>query len=438
MEYPKSIYGYVLIGEQKFAFALNNFHLRIFNGITGFTFPQERTLENVLFGLTDDNYNIAIKIGKPQQSTNCIVVSVYYFVIGTANLIYYDLSKFDKISFIGGNINSIINPTIAYENDFIFDYYEKPFSIKFKPIKDVTYSIRTKINNVDVKFERTIYPYQKRKDNNLGITNSVLSFEFQKSQDISSLDNWIIFVSRLISLLIGQKNVECESCSILFKANQEKGNAKVYFNLGHKEKCEKSPVRCISLVRLDNHLENLFKIVNDANFSIGFLPETNEDAKYVTYDDIKNICTALEFEYGISDISKQKNEDIKELVDKVKFEVKSYRETTTKLSDKFYQYIYSNISTWQCPAVEKFISLLNENETLIRNVLKDKNEELCEDDIQKFVKCRNCITHGEKPVLDSHIAKTAFSLKYVIYIYILKRIGLDDNEIYTLLRFVIL
>lgn len=436
MEYPKNIYGYVLIGEQRFPFVLENFILRVFNGVTGFTFPKKLDLENVIFGLTDNNYNIAIKIDKPQQSVNCIIASVYYFVVGTANLIHYDLSKFHKVSFVGGNINSIIDPTIAYENDFSFDYYEKPFLIKFKPIKDVSYSIQTKIDNIDVKFERTIYPYQKRKDNNLGVTNSVLSFEFQENQDISSLDNWILFVSRLISLLVGQKNIECESCSILFKVNKELGDAKVYFNLGHKEKCEKKPIRCIPLTKFDNHLDNLLKLVNDDNFSIEFLPQTNDDTKYVTYDDIKNICTALEFEYGISDICKQKNIDIKELVDKVKLEVKSFRETTTKLSDKFFQYINSNIETWQCPATEKFIALLKEKDDLIKNVLKDKQEDLCEEDIQKFVKCRNKITHGEKPKLDSSIANTAFSLKYVIYIYILKRIGLDDNEIYTLLRFV--
>lgn len=436
MEYPKSIYGYVLIGKQKFAFALDNFRLRVFNGITGFTFPKKIKLENVLFGLTDNNYNIAIKIGEPQQLTNCIIVSVYYFVIGTANVIHYDLSKIHQISFVGGNINSIIDPTIAYENNFIFGQFEKPLSIKFKSKKEVSYSIKTNINNIDVKFERTIYPYQKRKDNNLGITNSVLAFEFEENQDVSSLDNWMIFATRLISLLVGQKNVECESCSVSVNTKQGLRNANVYFNLEHKEKCDKKPMHCISLIKFDNHLENLLKIVNDDNFSINFLPETNYDAKYVTYDDIKNICTALEFEYRISDICEQKNDDIKELINKVKLEVKSFKETTTKLSDKFYQYIKSNIETWQCPASEKFISLLSKNETLIRNVLKDKNVELCEDDIQKFVKCRNLITHGEKPMLDSSIAKTAFSLKYLIYVYILKRIGLNDNEISTLLRFV--
>lgn len=56
MEYPKNVYGYVFIGEQKFAFVLENFRLRIFNGITGFTFPKKINLDSVLFGLTDSNY----------------------------------------------------------------------------------------------------------------------------------------------------------------------------------------------------------------------------------------------------------------------------------------------------------------------------------------------------------------------------------------------
>lgn len=43
MEYPKNVYGYVFIDEQKFAFVLENFHLRIFNGITGFIFPKKKS-----------------------------------------------------------------------------------------------------------------------------------------------------------------------------------------------------------------------------------------------------------------------------------------------------------------------------------------------------------------------------------------------------------
>lgn len=435
MEYPKNVYGYVFIGEQKFAFVLENFRLRIFNGITGFTFPKKINLDSVLFGLTDSNYNVAIKVGSSQQLTNCIVASVYYFVIGTANLIDYDLSKFYKVSFVGGNINSIIDPTIIHADDYFSEDYYKTFSIKFKSIEEVSYSAQTNINDTNVKFLRTIYPYQKRKDNNLGVTNSALSFEFQENQNISSLDKWIVFVYRLVSLLVGQKNIECESCSIFFKTEQGDGTAKVYFNLKQNEICDKKPIRCISLITLDNHLEKLLKLVADNEFSVGFLPETNDDAQYVTYEDIKNICTALEFEYALSDICKQKNEDIKELVDKVKLVVKSFRETTTKLSEKFYQYINSNIETWQCPAAEKFIALLKANENLIRAVLKSKGEELTEDDIQKFVKCRNRITHGDKPALDNSIAQTAFSLKYMIYIYILKRIGLDDDEIKNTLEF---
>lgn len=436
MEYPKNVYGYVFIDEQKFAFVLENFHLRIFNGITGVISLKKKELDNVLFGITDNNYNIAIKIGASQQGMNCIVASVYYFVIGTASLINYDLSKFYKVLFVGGNINSIIDPTIIYEDVVVPNGDDKAFFINFKPVQEVSYSVQTKLNNIDVMFERTIYPYEKRKGNNLGITNSVLSLRFFENQDISTLNQWITFVSRLISLLVGQKNIECESCSIFFKAEKDDGTANVYFNLKQNERCDKKSIRCISLINLDNNLEKLLKLIADNDFSVEFLPKTNDDTKFITYEDIKNICTALEFEYEKSDICKQKNNDIKELVDNVKSMVKTFRESTTKLSEKFYQYINSNIETWQFPATEKFISLLKENETLIRNVLSNKDAELLENDIQQFVKFRNLITHGKKPAFNSDILGTAFSLKYMIYICVLKRIGLSDKEIEEALRLV--
>ena len=139
MNRPEKIYGYINLQGKKYAFALDGFVGRIFNGVSGFRFNEKIKLPDILYGVTDNNYNIALSVQGSTKSVNCIRFSVDYYAIGTANLRFYDLSKFDSIEFIGGTGNCILDPELIYPpSEFEDNMYENGCSIKFRPLKDVS------------------------------------------------------------------------------------------------------------------------------------------------------------------------------------------------------------------------------------------------------------------------------------------------------------
>ncbi len=82
------------------------------------------------------------------------------------------------------------------------------------------------------------------------------------------------------------------------------------------------------------------------------------------------------------------------------------------------------------PATEQFNALYEASKTVIDKILIHKGCKITEDLIQKFVKCRNEITHGNKPKLTKEIADTYYSMIVLIYVSLSKRIGLTDDEIF--------
>lgn len=431
MNRPEKIYGYINLQGKKYAFALDGFVGRIFNGVSGFRFNEKIKLPDILYGVTDNNYNIALSVQGSTKSVNCIRFSVDYYAIGTANLRFYDLSKFDSIEFIGGTGNCILDPELIYPPyEFEDNMYENGCSIKFRPLKDVSKKYKISIKGTNCTFKSTISPYSDRKANKLGITNSVISLKFENEQPLKKFSDYYFMLTKISSILVRQQNVEFDKIMCYFKDEQYTGSANIYVNHGFKDIVDKKPIRTISLRSIDRVFINFIEIIDSEDFSINFLPKNNSDAHYVTYDSLKNICTALEFEFSKSKIKKEKEAIIVNLIKKVKKVVKEYKTENPDLTDKAYQSITGSLSKWTFPATEQFYALYEASKTVVDKILVQKNLEITEPLIQSLVKCRNEITHGNKPKLTTEIANTSYSMIILIYVSLFKRIGLTDDEIF--------
>ncbi len=431
MNHPEKIYGYITLQEKRYAFTLDGFIGRIFNGVSGFRFSEKVKLPDILYGVTDNNYNIALHIKNSTKVINCIRFSVDYYAVGSANLRNYDLSKFDSIEFIGGTGNCILDPELIYPPfEFEDNMYEKGCCIKFKPLKEVTKKYNVSVGGTQCIFKSSIFPYSERKDNKLGVTNSVISLKFENEQPLKRFEECYFLLTKIVALLVRQQNIEFDKIVYYFKDEAHKGYANIYVNHGFKDIVDKKPIRTISLRSVDRVFSKFIEIIDSEDFSTNFLPDNNTDAHYVTYNSIKNICTALEFEFAKSKIKKEKEEIITKLIKKVKKVVKEYKEETPALTEKAYQSIVGSISKWTFPAAEQFFVLYEANKEVVDRILSHKNLEITEDLIQKFVKCRNDVTHGEKPKLTPRIADTSYSMVVLIYVALFKRIGLDNEEIY--------
>ena len=79
MKQPATISGYINIGENKYAFILENYRGKIFNNAPNVFWPREVDVPQIIYGVTDKNYNIALCISHPRESGNCIVFSIVRF-----------------------------------------------------------------------------------------------------------------------------------------------------------------------------------------------------------------------------------------------------------------------------------------------------------------------------------------------------------------------
>ncbi len=133
-----------------------------------------------------------------------------------------------------------------------------------------------------------------------------------------------------------------------------------------------------------------------------------------------------------------KNELINELSTLVKKEVQAFKNLHTELSERFFSYINSNIATWSLPATEQYMCLYNYNKDILDKLLNtpnlvDMKVIVNEDNINKFVKLRNLIVHGNRPPITQENANFSYAMKLLIYISMLKRMGLNDDIIYNIM-----
>ena len=160
MNTNEKVYGYINLGVKKFAFVIDGFIGRIFNGVTGFRLSEKIQLPSVLYGVTDKNYDIAIKITNSNRMSNCIMFGIGYYAIGEANRIHYDLPKFNKIEFVGGTGDCILDSTLIYPQfEWEDNIYENGCSIKFRPIKKVEKKYSITVQKTPLIFQSTINPY---------------------------------------------------------------------------------------------------------------------------------------------------------------------------------------------------------------------------------------------------------------------------------------
>ena len=440
MNNNQKLYGYILLHNEKFAFAIDGFIGRIFDGVSGFRFTEKIELPNVLYGITDKNYDIVINIASFQKTSNCIVFATDYYAIGSANAFHYDLSQYDRIDFVGGTGNSILDPKLIYPPckwQDSRDIYENGCSIDFRPIKDVDKQYKLIVEETPLTFQSTIHPYQDRKDNKLGVTNSAIILRFDELQPFNTIHKWYSYIHKMTALLVQQQNVAFDKIKIYFGDGKNRGYANVYVNHGFENVVEKMPIRTISLRTFDRVFSAFSQMIDTEEFSINFLPENNNAVGWETYETVKNICTAVEFEFAKSNIKKEKESIIDNLIKKTKILLDEYKNATPELTDKAYQTISTSISNWNFPATEQFNYLYNASKTIIDGLTAHRHLTLSEDTIQHFVTCRNNIAHGgSRPSLNSEIADTAYCLKVLIYVSLLKRIGLTDDEISKALEFI--
>ncbi|SEM25857.1 hypothetical protein SAMN04487770_1316 [Butyrivibrio sp. ob235] len=102
---------------------------------------------------------------------------------------------------------------------------------------------------------------------------------------------------------------------------------------------EKPWLSCVLFKEINDGIGLLFKAIIEEkekkpHFQIDFLPDSDEDAAWITPEKIRRICTCLECEAALQSITIKGNKNFKELANRIKDIVKDHKNGDSPLPQK--------------------------------------------------------------------------------------------------------
>ena len=174
---------------------------------------------------------------------------------------------------------------------------------------------------------------------------------------------------------------------------------------------------------------------NNSLGTTSYVPEKDADAKMIRSIDIKEICSALEYEIDHTDgILSEEDLSLNALINEIKEVVKRHRESDSPLPPKTYDLIFGSISHWSQSLSNQIIALWQKHKEAIEVYSSKISYELTEEKIEAFVKYRNKTSHGNNLVLSQDIANTAVLLECLIYCNVLSRAGMTEENIIAICK----
>lgn len=424
-DYQK-IYGYFKFKSKKYAFAIDGSVGRIFHCFSQ-TSSEKPTLPDVLYGVTEQNHDIAVHIGSWKQNSNSIVFFADFYALGSASSVHYDLSRFNRIEFVGGVGNSILSPALIYPQfDCQEKIFEEGYSIKYKPTQDIDKQYRLTVHGTPLTFQSTVTPCRNRADNRLGTVNSVIALKFDESQPFDTIGKWCSYITKMSALLTGRQQVAFETVAVFCRENGRYDHANVIFHDGRGQTSVKESLRAISLRSVDRVFSSFSRIVEAKGFSTDFLRQS-DTAYCPNYESITAICRALEYEYANSSV-KDGDGVLHDAIVQAQQLLLEYKNRASQFSEQTYNVINDNISSWTRSTTEQISCLYEANRSAVDSLAKGRIGGLSEGSLHNFVACRDMIANGDKPLLHGGIFDTAHCLKILLYVSLFKRMELTEEE----------
>lgn len=429
----KNFTGFILQDNEKICFHMQD---RIFNFISeevglvaAFKKKTIISQEYFLHGYTSDGYQIAVYTGYEKRN-----ISANYklrpglYIISKSSMNFYDMTKFQAIEFIGGTLNNLYQQTVIETK---YDDSQKCY-IKKYPESRKEYNL--KIKEYDCKLVLRNIPSEKSPSK----MDLVLRYEFSEEIPLKFIKNIYHILLEICRFMTNRKNVGFDDVR-LFQIDKETGKwlcfGDGFIDCQYDNLTEKSYKANILFDDMNDCIFNIHSIIaadteRIATYSFEFYASSDADYTVLSDDKIKNICSSIECELNfIEDLENDENENLTDLIKKVKCVIKEHRKSDKKLEDRTYDMIYSSISHWDMANSRRIFLLYTKNKEYM-DILQERANLSCnEDDIATFVKFRNDITHGRYRTVDSVVAKTSFTLMALSYCCFLIRMGMGQREL---------
>lgn len=252
-------------------------------------------------------------------------------------------------------------------------------------------------------------------------------------------------VHKMFRFLTFRKNIRFEKTELLF---EEYYGDEVYHATGATMHCkdhfenatEKRWISCIPIKTVENCMGKLFRMIyeereNKPYFSLDFLPENDEDAGWISLEKVRNICTALECEAMLQKLTAENDPRFRALIKEVKNIVTVHRKGENALPGKTYDLIDNSISHWDYAAADKVKALFHKyEEILIQSRCFQMSVAKFEEGIDRIIRSRNRVTHGNFASISNEDALIAVNLMNLIYISRLDRLGVGEEAVRELMK----
>ena len=424
MENATKLYGTVE-GYENISFVLDGFQCIFFNAYPNpkafTTLPQN---QGFILGRTTGQKYVYIYSDEDLNVWNELTLNTWGYFVSSSP----DITSYKAICFEGGILNKLF-----FQSSIIVDYTDTG-ETKVKYQDD---SLTYPLSNKKIKGSISIHSNPQEHcsvegGDSITTGGAHLEITFEEKKEFQAFPEIFGYILNMCQFMTFRHNIRFDKITLKDKCNQfpefMDSIAECYIRYEYSQDTEKRPHSCLSFNTLGACVTNLLDSIvdnkpNKPRFNIGFIPEDDKTAAFITSIKIREVCSALESEMELSKIEVQQEKAFDELVKKLKDTVKEDRDGVHSLTDpKSYDYILGTLRHMSGALADRIEKCFFEYQPLMGEYISRKQ-------IDELVKYRNTITHGSFMPLDSKLAETAFILMELVYCCILKRIGLTDKVI---------
>lgn len=421
------LYG-TIEGNNKISFVLDNFQCVFINSdINNKTSEEIEAFQGFIVGKTTEHKYVYIYSGKNLRIWNRRTLNTWIYFVSNK----YNISSFDAISFHGGILDKLF-----FKSSLEFEDYNP-----MKPIYNDDCK-KYLLTNEKVKGELSIRSivgdgYSVEKGNYLMVMGTELQITFSEKRDLTFISEIFGYMLNLCQFLAFRKNVRFEKIVLGNKSQEYLGLndsiADCFVRYDEEQETQKKIMSCITFNDIGDKINQLIcAIVNNKpkkpQFNIGFIPENDKDVNVVTSMKIREVCSALESEMELAEITVDQEEEFEILIKKMKELVKAHRDGEKPLTDtKAYEYIFGTLDNLKGALADRIEKCFMQHQ-------REMGEYISREQIDAIVKYRNTITHGNYMQLNQELADTTYVLIQLVYCCVLQRIGMKCEDIKKLME----
>ena len=440
--------GYIFNGlDKQYSFTYDGELLQLVplnpDEIKSYDFLENRLVEKELLnGLTLQKNNIFFLKCRLQRN-------ISGYIAKPAGYICFDeeVNNFRTMVLRGEVVNFFYRPNQILSKDSKYSWDEdgggKLIINKFSEITKHN-SVCIAGENVDfvISISRPTFPEFMVKGYSLGIPKSFIRLEFENDIPIEKFAEIYLWMQNLFEFVNFRKSVFVEDIE-LGTFNEEKRISKVAeVYLLHKRELDlTNPDSVIGYYFLEKGLNELLQILNTQNLNMLFLPNTENEDKYIDPQRYMLCCSSFEsvFNFAFPNAKMSENAKMKAAKDSI-LEFIDYKDNEYKNKDgairKEYKSLKHLIELADFSLAEKYRWCLNHYKdcvseycTRVYQTLKISEEERIKEIPSIFADKRNVLIHSNIESIEPEEIAAYSIMRYLIYVIILDKSGVPKEMI---------